>query len=319
MASNSLGQAGPSSATGLNPHTAEQAKISGTIAAATADRLPRLAEILPLFQRIQLQGAEETIKPQIEGLNMAEKAVMVVEMLGQRAQQAEVISSLVDHLWHTHVVPHQLWEHYDGGKGKFMEDVDFTRFVQPTLNTVASIRSRKARAISTIQPVWGEGWERVIEPNNDHLSILSEKYLRHMAYLARNRIGLFQARELLYCVRDTRLSNPRQGVSTSTIVTVGDAQKVRDAVKSLSESRNISPSQLTRMELLSSLQVAAPRTVIARITELESPVATPISDPPTGLLAADICGITLQVPLQIHSLNKTGTKLVIFTISPSGL
>ena len=289
--------------------------MSGTIVPATADGLPQSAEILPLFQGIQLQGVEETIQPQLEGLARAEKAAMVVEMLGQRAQQAEVIGSIVDHLWRAHVVPHQLWEHYDGGRDKFMKDVDFTRFVQPTLDAAASTRSRKARDLLKIQPVWGDGWEKVIEPDNWHLSFLSQKYVYHMSYLAHNGIGLLYATQLLRCVRDARLSNRQRGVPTIPIVTVGDAGKLTGAFKRLCRSRNINPSQCTAEDLQSELQVAAPGIVIPRITELESPAATPISQPPAGLLAAQIPGIALQVPPPIHSPNETEQKLVILTIS----
>ena len=287
----------------------------GALVAAAAGGLPQSAEISPLFQGIQSQGVEETIQPQLEGLTKAEKAAKVVEMIGQREQQAEVIRSIVDHLWRAHVVPHELWEHYDGGEEKFMEDVDFAGFVQPTLDAAAQTRSRKARELSTIHPIWGQGWEKVIEPDNWHLSILSEKYMGYMAYLARNGIGLHYAQQLLCSVRNARLSNPHRGVPTIPIVTVGDAKKLTDAFKKLSRSRNISPAQCTAEDLQSELQVAAPGTVIPRITELESPAATPISHPPAGLLAAQIPGITLQLLPQIYSPNETKQKLAILTIS----
>jgi len=307
MASHSLSRARLSDAPGLRSPTAQQAEMSGALASTAPPDLSRSAEISHLFQGIQVQGVEEMIQPHFEGLTMAQKAVMVVEMLSGRAQQAEVIGSLVDHLWNIYVVPQKLWEYYDGGEDKFMEDVDFTRFVQPTLDSAASTRSRKERELSTIGPAWGAGWEKVIESNSCHWSILSEKYLYHMAYLARNRIGLLDATVLLRSVRDKRLANPQRGVPTSAIVTVGDARKVTDAVKRLSKLRNISPSQCTMEDFLSSLQVAAPETVISRITELESPAAAQVSHQPTGLFPADthIGGITLQVLPQICSLKES--------------
>jgi len=100
-----------SSAPELQRPAAEQAEMSGTLAAATTAHLPKSVEISHLLQGIQLQGVEEAIQPHFEGLTMAEKAVMVVEMLGKQAQQAEVIGSLVDHLWHAYVVPPKLWQY----------------------------------------------------------------------------------------------------------------------------------------------------------------------------------------------------------------
>jgi len=306
MASRSLSHARLSSSPGQRSPTAQHAEMSGTLASTAAPDLPKSVEVSHLFQGIQSQGVEEFIQPHFEGLTMAQKAVAVVEMLSGPAQQAEVIGSFVDHLWNIYVVPQRLWEYYDGGEDAFKEDIDFTSFVQPTLVSAASTRSRKERELSTIQPVWGAGWETVIDPNSYHLSMLSQKYLYHMAYLARNRIGLLDATKLLHCVRDTRLSNPQRGVPTTTIVTVGDAQKVTDAVKRLSKLRNISPSLCTTEDLLLSLQVAGPGTFIPRITELKSPVATPVSHPPAGLLPADadIGGIALQVPSLIRSLKE---------------
>ena len=290
--------------------------MSGTHAAAATPDLAMSAEISPLLQGIQLQGVDEMIQQRFNfnGLTMEEKAVMVVGILGEQAQQAEVTGSLVDHLWTMHVVPQKLWEYYDGGEDKFLQDVDFARFVKPALDSAERTRKRKAHELGRIQPAWGPGWEKVIESSNP-LSILSQNYLGHMAYLASNGIRLVDATKLLHWARAIRLSNPHRGVPTSEFVTVGDALKVTDAFKRLCRSRGISPSQCTTEDLLSSLQVASTGTAIPRISELESPAATPISHPSAGLPAAHIPGIALQVPPQIHSPNETEQKLAIFTIS----
>jgi len=189
-----------------------------------------------------------------------------------------------------------------------MKDVGFTGFVKPTLDEAARTRDRKARELSRIHPAWGAGWEKVIESNNYHVSILSQNYLYHMAYLARNGIGLRDATQLLHCARDKRLSNPQRGISTSTIVTVGDAQKVTDAIKRLSKFRNISPSQCTIEDLLSSLQIAVQGAIIPRITELESPVATPVSHLPTGLLPPTFVASLSRYRPRSTSLKKLKKK-----------
>ena len=272
---------------------------------------------LGLIQAVQAQGAEGTIQARLEGLTMAEKALMVVDMLTLSEKNTEIIGLIVDHLWNTYVVPERLWEHYDGGEDKFKEDISFTDFIQPTLASAAQTRRRKENQLSVLETEWGFGWEKIIEPQNHHVSALSQHYLREMGRLARNKIGLLNARTLLHKVRETRHLNPRRGVGKEPLVTAGDIRNLNAAIKTFSASRKIKPHECIAADLLSFLQAAAPPRVTGRITEIQSPVAIQTPSPPNALLASDIRRLTDQVLPQIRSLKETRVPqiLVLSTIS----
>jgi len=310
MASHSLSEAGPSSGSAL-PITATE--NSATILTARSALEP--AGIAQLMQAVQEQGVEMTMQTRFAALTLTQKASMVVNMLNIGNEQAEVVGMLVDHVWNTYVLPETLWNHYEGGEVQFKKDVGFDNYIVPTLKLAAETRRRKAREIAHLEREWGVGWDRVIEPSGSPVTALPVHYVQHLATLARHKITLLDARELLCYVKDRRILNPGRGIRTDPLITVADIQKVKTALMVVSKSRKILPQQCTTADIFSQLQAATPGGVAGRITEIVSPAATPIPPLPSSVPAVGLRSFTDQVPPQIHSLKETEIILVLFTIS----
>ncbi|PUU73571.1 hypothetical protein B9Z19DRAFT_1068895 [Tuber borchii] len=64
------------------------------------------------------------------------------------------------------------------------------------------------------------GWEKKIDAESDHSSILSEHYLREMAKLANRGITLLDAQEVLNYVMKTRIARPGKGVRTTCVIMI---------------------------------------------------------------------------------------------------
>ncbi|PUU79135.1 hypothetical protein B9Z19DRAFT_1064491 [Tuber borchii] len=126
----------------------------------------------------------------------------------------------------------------------------------PTTPTPAPSKEsqcRKARHISFLESKWGAGWEKTIDSQSDHPSLLSEHYLGNMVKLASGGMTLLDAKRILRHVIEMRVSRPRKGVRTREIVMAGDIQKVVSAIAAVSHSHNTQPEPYTTAQLIAFL------------------------------------------------------------------
>jgi len=220
---------------------------------ASAAREIIRAEIPGLIGAIQKHGPAQTIQAQLQSLTLADQALTVVDMLNLFKQQGVVCGVAVTHIWENYVREERLWEHYEGGKSKFMQDVYFSDFVEPTIKAAKVSEKYKAKQRACIEEAWGHGWEKKIDKHTDHPSSLSEKYLRGMAKLAGNGITLPIAEPLLHEVMTARVLHPRRGIRSRRAIVPSDIQTVVDAVNVVSEHYNLEPKNCSLIQLTSYL------------------------------------------------------------------
>jgi len=125
--------------------------------------------------------------------------------------------------------------------------------ITPTPAPSKESQGRKARHISFLELKWGAGWEKTIDSQSDHPSLLSEHYLGNMVKLASNGMTLLDAKRILRHVIKMRISRPRKGVRTREIVMAGDIQKVVSAIAAVSHSHNTQPEPFTTAQLIAFL------------------------------------------------------------------
>ena len=261
----------PSSEAGSSRAPASWATEAG--ARATASKRLEPLKFTGLTREVKRHGPVRPLQSCLDGLTQAEMALAVVDLLSLHHQHSEVLWVVVSHIWNYYVLPQKLWEHYEGGKHKFMEDVSYDEFVGPTLEFASVSQNRKLRNIKTLEAVWGEAWEKQIDADTDHPSILSEHYLREMAKLANSGIALLDAQQVLNHAMKARIAHPGRGVRTKRAIMVADILKVLTAVASVESSAD---PEYSATRLISTLDGAATTSMGAT-----QPLTPEIADPPT--------------------------------------
>ncbi|PUU73167.1 hypothetical protein B9Z19DRAFT_1069216 [Tuber borchii] len=140
---------------------AQQSEPSNTgagLASFTSIQVKPSIKFTGFTGEIQKHGPVLPVQNHLRGLTKAEMALAVVEMLNLHQQHSEVLGVVVTHIWEYYIVPGKLWEHYEGGKSQFMEDVAFSEFVGPTIKSSKATQSRKLRNIASLQAAWGVRW-----------------------------------------------------------------------------------------------------------------------------------------------------------------
>ena len=125
--------------------------------------------------------------------------------------------------------------------------------ITPTSAPSKESQGRKARHISFLESKWGAGWEKTIDSQSDHPSLLSEHYLGNMVRLASSGMTLLDAKRVLRHVIEMRISRPRKGVRARDIVMAGDIQKVVSAIAAVSNPHNTQLEPYTTAQLIAFL------------------------------------------------------------------
>ncbi|KAG0122866.1 hypothetical protein HOY82DRAFT_619776 [Tuber indicum] len=258
-----------------------------------------------LTQEVQKHGPVRPVKDHLGGLTKAEMALAVVNMLNLHQQQSEVLGVVVSHIWEYYVLPERLWEHYDGGKSQFMEDIAFREFVSPTLKSAKESQNRRARNMASLEAVWGEGWEKQIDADIDHPSVLSLHYLRNMAKLASHGISILDAKQVLHHIMKSRLANPGKGIRTKHAIMATDIQKVLTAIASVDRTLGLEPEQYSATHLISILNSTAATirmdSPLPQTPHISCPFTPPAILPPPGT-------DSFSVEIVSHSAATTGTQ-----------
>jgi len=257
------------------------------------DKLQPLMKLTGLTRAVQKHGPVRPLQSHLHGLAPAEMALAVVDLLNTHKEHSEVLGVVVSHIWEYYVLPEKLWEHYEGGKIKFMEDVAYDDFVGPTLESADITLSRKRRNITSLQTVWGEGWEKQIDAETDHPSVLSEHYLRSMAKLATSGITLSNAQQVLQHVMEARIAHPGKGVRSKRAIMVTDIQKVLAAIAPPHSSQNIEPKEYSAIQLISILDAVAAAGI--GVTQPVTPEITSPPDPPAILRSSSASTFSAEV------------------------
>jgi len=261
---------------------------------AVPDEVQQLTKFDPLFQAVRKHGPLPTLKHHMKGLTQAEKAVLVVDMFNRFQEESEVLGVVMTHLWEYYVLRENLWEHYEGGKERFYQDIDFQEFVCPKLKSAKETQSRKERNIKSLEDAWGEEWYQQIDKDNDYPSFLSEHYLRHMAKLASSGILLSDAQQVLHHVMKARIANPGKGVRARGSIMVSDILKVIAAVISIHGGSNeIKGKKCSATQLISILD--AEETTPMGATQPQPSEITDPSTPPAMLLSSDTSPFAVEV------------------------
>ena len=114
--------ASPSSEAGSSHAPASGATEAGAGIAAS-NPLEPLIKFTGLTRAVQRHGPVRPLQSYLDGLTQAEMALAVVDLLNLQHQHSEVLGVVVSHIWNNYVLPQKLWQHYMGGKHKFMEEI----------------------------------------------------------------------------------------------------------------------------------------------------------------------------------------------------
>lgn len=125
--------------------------------------------------------------------------------------------------------------------------------ITPTPAPSKESQGRKARHISFLESKWGADWEKTIDSQSDHPSLLSEHYLGNMVKLASSGMTLLDAKRILRHVIEMRISRPRKGVRAREVVMAGDIQKVVSAIAAVSNPHNTQSEPYTTAQLIAFL------------------------------------------------------------------
>ena len=264
----------PSSKVGSSHAPAETG--GGTAASKPLEPLMKFPPSLE--QAVQSEGPARLVQSRLCGLSQTELALAVVDLLNVNREENELLAVIVTHIWENYVLPRRLWDYYEGGEERFMEAVGYTEFIEPALKSTSESQKRKAQANRSLEAVWGQEWEKVIDPRSNHHSVLPEGYLREMAKLAKRGITLLDAQKVLNHAKKARIARPGRGVRTTNLITVGDIQKVLTAVNSVGSSPD---PEYSATRLISTLDAAV--TLGTRGTQPPTPEITGPPTPPAIL------------------------------------
>ena len=282
----------PSSEPGSS-HAPASGATEAVAGSAASKQLKPLMKFTGLTQEVQRHGPVRPLQSHLHGLTQAEMALAVVDLLNLHHQHGEVLGVVVSHIWDYYVVPEKLWEHYKGGKNQFMEDICYREFVGPTLESAKVSMNRKMRNIASMEAVWGEGWEKRIDAETDHTSVLSEHYLRNMAKLASSGITLSDAQQVLNHVMLVRIANPGKGVRTKRSIMATDIQKVLTAIESVRSSPDLDPKEYSATRLISTLDAAASTGI--GVTQPQTPEIASPATPPAILPSSGASTFSVEV------------------------